>query len=90
MSLQVLDFKPWHFVALETMVAVSTAQRDDTMIALYKSRRLPPPSQGAKRRRQWVERALQDAASIMRRMQEKQEQLDMLEQGNDQDEDEDE
>jgi hypothetical protein len=72
LSQQVLDSKPWHFVAIETMVAVSTAQGKTTLAELWKSRRLPNPSQ-AERRNEWVERALLDAEEILGRMQRYQE-----------------
>jgi hypothetical protein len=67
LSQQVLESKPWHFVALETMVAISTAQGNTVLTELWKSRRLPPPSQ-KEAREQWVDRALQDAEEILRRM----------------------
>lgn len=69
LSLQVLESKPWHFVAMETMTAISMAQGDMVMADLWKARRLPNPSK-TEERRQWVERALQDAEAILKRMQE--------------------
>ncbi len=66
-SMQVLDYKPWHFVAMETMVAICTAQGDQMMAQVWKARRLPNPSK-VEERRQWVERALNDAEEILRRM----------------------
>jgi tetratricopeptide (TPR) repeat protein len=73
LSQQVLESKPWHFVALETMVAISTAQGNTVLTELWKSRRLPTPSQ-KEAREQWVDRALQDAEEILRRMEQQQRQ----------------
>ena len=66
-SQRVLDSKPWHFVTLETMVAANIAKGDLTMVELYKARRLPVPSK-TEERSQWVDRALQDAQVILKRM----------------------
>ena len=64
----VLDSKPWHFVTIETMVAISAAKQDSILSELWKARRLPVPSQ-PEARSQWVDRALQDAEVILGRMQ---------------------
>lgn len=63
----VLECKPWHFVALETLVAVYTIQGNTVMAEVYKSRRLPFPSQ-KEAREQWVSRALLDAEELLGRM----------------------
>jgi hypothetical protein len=63
-----LKFKPWHFVALETMVAIHTAllqENDDDFVQEeevqhWSSRRLPRPDK-KEERKQWVERALENA-----------------------------
>jgi len=67
LSLQVLEVKPWHFVAMETMVAASIATGDDISLDLWKSRRLPVPSK-KKERELWVDRALADAETILSRL----------------------
>ncbi|KAG7369611.1 hypothetical protein IV203_027357 [Nitzschia inconspicua] len=69
---RVLDSKPWHFVTIETMVALCTAKGDTVLSELWKSRRLPNPSK-PEARRQWVDRALQDAETILGRMQQQKE-----------------
>lgn len=68
---RVLDSKPWHFVTIETMVAIHTAKGDSILSELWTARRLPNPSQ-PERRLQWVDRALQDAETILGRMQQQQ------------------
>ena len=67
LSLQVLESKPWHFVAVETMVAIATAQQQEVQMQLWKSRLLPVPSQ-VQKRNQWVDRALEDAEAVLSRM----------------------
>jgi hypothetical protein len=69
-SQQVLDSKPHHFVTIETMVAVLTGQGNTVMSELWKSRRLPTPSQ-VEARTEWVDRALEDAQVILGRMQQR-------------------
>ena len=61
----VLTYRPWHYVALETMVAVNLAIDDDDnqKLMLWASRRLPTPSQGELRKK-WVEQAIEDSLRI--------------------------
>jgi hypothetical protein len=68
----VLDSKPWHFVTIETMVALHTAKGDTVLSELWKARRLPNPST-PEARRQWVDRSLHDAEVILGRMQQQKE-----------------
>ncbi|KAL3930271.1 MAG: hypothetical protein SGARI_004531 [Bacillariaceae sp.] len=65
---KVLDSRPWHFVTIETMVAIHTAKGDSILAELWTERRLPNPSK-PEARSQWVDRALADAEVILGRMQ---------------------
>eukprot|EP00536_Pseudo-nitzschia_multiseries_P005231 jgi/Psemu1/12012/gm1.12012_g len=60
MALEVLKLKPWHFLAIETMVATSYALNQINTSVYWASRRMPPPSRTEKRR-EWVDRALKDS-----------------------------
>ena len=53
LALAALELRPWHFVALETMVAVHTAQRNELEARLWDAKRLPKPSD-PERRKEWV------------------------------------
>lgn len=59
----VLTYRPWHYVALETMVAVNLAMDDNQKLLLWASRRLPSPSHGELRKK-WVEQAIEDSLRI--------------------------
>mmetsp|Transcript_11874 Transcript_11874/g.34053 ORF Transcript_11874/g.34053 Transcript_11874/m.34053 type:complete len:337 (+) Transcript_11874:85-1095(+) len=59
-ALEVLKLKPWHFLAIETMVATSYALNQINTSVYWASRRLPPPSQ-VEKRREWIDRALTDS-----------------------------
>ena len=75
---QVLLLRPWHFVAIETMIAVYAAKGDSKKVRQWSQRRLPTPSD-KERRKEWVERALYDArASITRRETESQESSSLM------------
>lgn len=60
MALEVLKLKPWHFIAIETMVATSYALSKIQTSLYWASRRMPPPSQTAKRR-EWIQRAIESS-----------------------------
>jgi hypothetical protein len=67
LSKHILLFKPYHFVALETIVATYAAKGQVQSARFWATRRLPtPPSRD--RRNEWVERALEDAESILHQM----------------------
>jgi hypothetical protein len=66
---EVLELRPWHFVVLDTMVAVYTGKGNTDMAQMWASRRLPTPSQREKRKL-WVDRALRDAKEVLARLEE--------------------
>ena len=59
-----LQVKPWHYVALETMVACHVAQQHVRAARIWSSRRLPTPS-SRERRIEWVNNALRDASTLL-------------------------
>ena len=63
----VLAVKPWHFGASSGMVMVCAGLGDPNAARQWASRRLPPiqPTGSNKRRRQWVERAVDDATKAL-------------------------
>jgi hypothetical protein len=63
----VLAVKPWHFGALSGMVMVCAGLGDTSAARQWASRRLPPiqPTGSNKRRSEWVERAVDDAAKAL-------------------------
>lgn len=65
MCRRVLEQRPWHYVALETMVAVLLVKDDNRQLLLWAKKRLPPPSQH-KLRRTWVEQAIEDSKRIQK------------------------
>jgi hypothetical protein len=67
LSKHILVFKPYHFVALETMVATYAAKGQVKSARFWSTKRLPTPS-SLDRRNEWVERALHDAESILHQM----------------------
>jgi hypothetical protein len=67
LSKYILLLKPYHFVALETMVATYAAKGHVKSARFWSTKRLPTPS-SRDRRNEWVERALQDADSILHQM----------------------
>lgn len=67
LSKYILLIKPYHFVALETMVATYAAKGHVKSARFWSAKRLPNPS-SPDRRNEWVERALQDAQSILHQM----------------------
>mmetsp|Transcript_18571 Transcript_18571/g.40434 ORF Transcript_18571/g.40434 Transcript_18571/m.40434 type:complete len:326 (-) Transcript_18571:1532-2509(-) len=56
-ALEVLKLKPWHFLAIETMVATSYALNQINTSVYWASRRMPPPSQSEKRK-EWIDHAI--------------------------------
>lgn len=64
LALQVLEMKPWHFVALQTMVTVAYATNDTSAYFMWQQRKLPPYNQ-LRERQEWVERALSDFSALM-------------------------
>lgn len=63
MALEVLKLKPWHILAIETMVATSYALNQIESSLHWASRRMPPPSQPEKRK-EWVSRAIKDSLQL--------------------------
>jgi len=59
----VLQERPWHFGALETMRVVSLALHDEINLSIWDARRMPPPS--TEERKQWVDRAIADATVLL-------------------------
>lgn len=57
---EVLKIRPFHFVVLETMVAVSVAQNKAQQAQLWGAKRLPVPSKEGERRN-WVDKAVRNA-----------------------------
>ena len=57
-ALEVLKLKPWHILAIETMVATSYALNQIESSLHWASQRMPPPSQTEKRK-EWVRRAIE-------------------------------
>ena len=68
---EVLKIKPFHFVVLETMVAVSIAQNKAQQAQLWGAKRLPVPSK-EEERRSWVDKAVQDANSHIKATEDRQ------------------
>jgi hypothetical protein len=60
---QVLLLKPWHYVALETMVAVNLVQENNEQLLKWASKRLPTPSR-KELREKWVQQAIEDSIRI--------------------------
>lgn len=60
MALEVLKLKPWHILAIETMVATSYALNQIESSVYWASQRMPPPSQTAKRK-EWIHRAIESS-----------------------------
>ena len=59
-----LIYRPWHYVALETMVACYLAQgQDNQQLVEWAKKRLPTPSH-KELRKQWVEQAIKDSIRI--------------------------
>lgn len=67
LSKYIILIKPYHFVALETMVATYAAKGHVKSARFWSAKRLPAPS-SRDRRNEWVERALEDAESILNQM----------------------
>jgi hypothetical protein len=67
----VLDSKLWHFVTIQTMVAVYTAKGDSILSELLKARQWPMPSK-PEARSQWVDWTLQEAEVILGKNQQQQ------------------
>lgn len=63
----VLVVKPWHFGALSGIVIVCAGLGDTSAARQWAARRLPPiqPTGSNKRRAQWVERSVEDAAKAL-------------------------
>jgi hypothetical protein len=63
----VLVVKPWHFGALSGIVMICAGLGDTSAARQWASRRLPPiqPTGSNKRRSEWVERAVDDAAKAL-------------------------
>jgi len=60
MALEVLKLKPWHILAIETMVATSYGLNQIESSLHWASQRMPPPSQTEKRK-EWVRRAIENS-----------------------------
>jgi hypothetical protein len=60
MALEVLNLKPWHILAIETMVATSYALNQIETSMHWASQRMPPPSQTEKRK-EWIRRAMKSS-----------------------------
>jgi len=60
MAQEVLKLKPWHILAIETMVATSYALNQIESSVYWASQRMPPPSQTAKRK-EWIFRAIENS-----------------------------
>ena len=63
----VLTIKPWHVGALSGIVLVYASMHDSESARQYAARRLPSfdPNGANKRRKQWVQQALQDAQDAL-------------------------
>eukprot|EP00531_Pseudo-nitzschia_arenysensis_P002495 CAMPEP_0116128278 /NCGR_PEP_ID=MMETSP0329-20121206/7276_1 /TAXON_ID=697910 /ORGANISM="Pseudo-nitzschia arenysensis, Strain B593" /LENGTH=312 /DNA_ID=CAMNT_0003622409 /DNA_START=72 /DNA_END=1010 /DNA_ORIENTATION=+ len=60
MALEVLKLKPWHILAIETMVATSYALNQIESSVYWASQRMPPPNQSTKRK-EWIHRAIESS-----------------------------
>lgn len=60
MALEVLKLKPWHILAIETMVATSYALNQIETSIHWASQRMPPPSKTEKRK-EWIRRAMKSS-----------------------------
>jgi hypothetical protein len=60
MALEVLKLKPWHILAIETMVATSYALNQIETSMHWASQRMPPPSK-TKKRKEWIRRAMKSS-----------------------------
>jgi len=73
LALQVLDQKPWHFGAIETMRVVALAQQDMVSFQIWDARKIPSlrPTEDnddrhkAEQRKEWVDRAISDATVLL-------------------------
>ena len=66
-ALEVLKLKPWHFLAIETMVATSYALNKINASVFWASRRLPPPGR-AEQRSEWIDRAIGESLELEARI----------------------
>ena len=71
-----LEFRPWHYVVLETMVVNTMVLEHNQDLKEWASKRLPPPSH-SERRSAWVKHVIADSirleeeSSLLRKEQEK-------------------
>ncbi len=71
MALEVLRLKPWHILAIETMVATSYALNQIESAVYWATQRMPPPSETAKRK-EWIRRAIEKSLEFEIRLLEQQ------------------
>ena len=58
----ILKVRPWHFVCIETMIALNMALGNADEAQFWAAKRLPTPS-NAEQRDLWVQQAIQDATA---------------------------
>ena len=71
MALEVLRLKPWHILAIETMVATSYALNQIESAVYWATQRMPPPNETAKRK-EWIHRAIEKSLEFENRLLEQQ------------------
>lgn len=71
MALEVLRLKPWHILAIETMVATSYALNQIESSVYWATQRMPPPSETTKRK-EWIRRAIEKSLEFEIRLLEQQ------------------
>lgn len=70
MALEILKLKPWHILAIETMVATSYALNQMTSSVYWASQRMPPQSETTKRK-EWVHRAIESSLEFEKTLDQK-------------------